>query len=233
MIIVCHEAAPQLLTVLHEVTLTDLRCCLLQVCKSKDFAQQINLNMDNCWGIVRALVDLCLNLDEGKYLLVKEPNKPIIRLYNVPGDSFTLEQVGHDFQHFRLLALVIGVLASAALRAGCKVNCGCCQSRRAVRPIAAQLNLGPQQVATYLLLVWFFLGSCCYLGRGCRRCRQECHDKFFMPSSPRCCRITQRSPFRKMKRHLRLMVGRKRSRTRMMSSHWTVGQLFNNPPKIS
>ena len=64
------------------------------MCKSKDFAQQINLNMDNCWGIVRALVDLCLNLDEGKYLLVKEPNKPIIRLYNVPGDSFTLEQVG-------------------------------------------------------------------------------------------------------------------------------------------
>ena len=72
-------------------------CCLLHVCKSKDFAQQINLNMDNCWGIVRALVDLCLNLDEGKYLLVKEPNKPIIRLYNVPGDSFTLEQVGYTF----------------------------------------------------------------------------------------------------------------------------------------
>ena len=82
---------------LHETTGTDLRCCLPQVCKSKDFAQQINLNMDNCWGIVRALVDLCLNLDEGKYLLVKEPNKPIIRLYNVPGDSFTLEQVGCTF----------------------------------------------------------------------------------------------------------------------------------------
>ena len=46
---------------------------------------------------MRALVDLCLNLDEGKYLLVKEPNKPIIRLYNVPGDSFTLEQVGYTF----------------------------------------------------------------------------------------------------------------------------------------
>ena len=72
-------------------------CGLAQVMKPKDFAQQINLNMDNCWGIVRALVDLCLNLDEGKYLLVKEPNKPIIRLYNVPGDSFTLEQVRRTF----------------------------------------------------------------------------------------------------------------------------------------
>ncbi len=49
---------------------------------------QINLNMDNCWGIVRAVVDLCLKLDEGKYLLVKEPNKPLMRLYEVPEDAF-------------------------------------------------------------------------------------------------------------------------------------------------
>ena len=26
---------------------------------------QINLNMDNCWGIIRALADLTLKLDEG------------------------------------------------------------------------------------------------------------------------------------------------------------------------
>ena len=49
---------------------------------------QINLNMENCWGIVRALVDLCLKLDEGKYLLLKDPNKPIIRLYEVANDAF-------------------------------------------------------------------------------------------------------------------------------------------------
>ena len=45
---------------------------------------QINLNMDNCWGIVRALVDLCLKLEEGKkFLLLKDPNKPLLRLYEV------------------------------------------------------------------------------------------------------------------------------------------------------
>ncbi|KAK9817128.1 hypothetical protein WJX72_009970 [[Myrmecia] bisecta] len=59
-----------------------------QVCKPKDFASQINLNMDNCWGIVRALVDVCLKLDEGKYLLVKDPNKQLMRLYEVPEDAF-------------------------------------------------------------------------------------------------------------------------------------------------
>ena len=58
------------------------------MCKPKDFAQQINLNMDNCWGIVRALVDLALKLDDGKYLLVKDPNKPLLRLYSVPDDAF-------------------------------------------------------------------------------------------------------------------------------------------------
>ncbi|KAK9826613.1 hypothetical protein WJX74_005621 [Apatococcus lobatus] len=56
--------------------------------KPKDFASQINLSMDNCWGIVRALVDMCLKLDEGKYLIVKDPNKQLMRLYTVPDDAF-------------------------------------------------------------------------------------------------------------------------------------------------
>lgn len=59
-----------------------------QVCKPKDFAMQINLHMENCWGIVRAVIDLCLKLDEGKYLIVKEPNKPVMRLYSVPENAF-------------------------------------------------------------------------------------------------------------------------------------------------
>ncbi len=60
----------------------------VQVCKPKDFAQQINLNMDNCWGIVRALVDLCMKMEDGKYLIVKDPNKQLLRLYSVPEDAF-------------------------------------------------------------------------------------------------------------------------------------------------
>ena len=60
----------------------------VQVCKPKDFAQQINLNMDNCWGIVRALVDLCMKMEDGKYLIVKDPNKQLLRLYSIPEDAF-------------------------------------------------------------------------------------------------------------------------------------------------
>jgi len=59
-----------------------------QACKPKEFASQIFLSMDHCWGIVRALIDLLLKLDEGKYLLVKDPNKELLRLYAVPEDAF-------------------------------------------------------------------------------------------------------------------------------------------------
>ena len=43
--------------------------------KPSEFATQINLNMDNGWGILRCIVDICMKLDDGKYLLLRDPNK--------------------------------------------------------------------------------------------------------------------------------------------------------------
>jgi hypothetical protein len=40
------------------------RSAARQVCKPKDFAGQINLEMPHCWGVVRAIVDLVLQMDE-------------------------------------------------------------------------------------------------------------------------------------------------------------------------
>ena len=86
-----------------------MHVAVMQVCKPKDFAMQINLHMENCWGIVRAVIDLCLKLDEGKYIIVKEPNKPVMRLYSVPENAF--EQVGFGcsviFDALQLLFLLI------------------------------------------------------------------------------------------------------------------------------
>lgn len=48
----------------------------------------MNLSLSNGWGIVRTIVDMCLQRDEGKYVLVKDPNKSILRLYEVPAGSF-------------------------------------------------------------------------------------------------------------------------------------------------
>lgn len=59
--------------------------------KPRDFAAQMNLSLTNGWGIVRTIVDMCMAQPEGKYVLVKDPNKQILRLYNVPGSSFEEE----------------------------------------------------------------------------------------------------------------------------------------------
>jgi len=56
--------------------------------KPAEFAQQINLNMDNAWGILRCVIDLCMKQDDGKYLIMKDPNKPVVRIYNIPNNSF-------------------------------------------------------------------------------------------------------------------------------------------------
>lgn len=54
----------------------------------RKFAEQMNLNLNNGWGIVRTIVDMCLRKPEGKYVLVKDPNKTLLRLYEVPMNTF-------------------------------------------------------------------------------------------------------------------------------------------------
>ena len=45
-----------------------------------DFAAQLNVSLANGWGIVRTVADLCLKMPEGKYVLVKDPNKVSVHL---------------------------------------------------------------------------------------------------------------------------------------------------------
>ncbi|KAG9297961.1 hypothetical protein G9A89_018789 [Geosiphon pyriformis] len=65
-----------------------------QYYKPRDFAGQMNFSVSNGWGIVRTIVDLCMKLPEGKYILLKDPNKPVVRLYSVPPSSFEMEEEG-------------------------------------------------------------------------------------------------------------------------------------------
>ncbi|KAG8936152.1 hypothetical protein FRC02_004180 [Tulasnella sp. 418] len=57
-----------------------------------DFASQLNVSLSNGWGIVRTVADLCMKVPDGKYLLIKDPNKPVVRLYSVPANAFTAEE---------------------------------------------------------------------------------------------------------------------------------------------
>jgi len=56
--------------------------------KPIEFGQQINLSMDNAWGIVRCVIDIVMKQKDGKYLIVKDPNKGILRLYDIPDNTF-------------------------------------------------------------------------------------------------------------------------------------------------
>ena len=61
-----------------------------QVFKPKEFAAQINLSLQNMWGIVKMISELLMRDDkpDGKYVLMKDPNKASVRLYSVPPNTF-------------------------------------------------------------------------------------------------------------------------------------------------
>jgi len=60
-----------------------------QTHKPRDFAGQINLNVNNMWGIAKTVVDMVKALPTGRYVLVKDPSKPLLRLYDVSGDALS------------------------------------------------------------------------------------------------------------------------------------------------
>ncbi|KAE8656403.1 Eukaryotic translation initiation factor 3 subunit D [Hibiscus syriacus] len=61
--------------------------------KPRDFASQFNLNTSNMWATIKSIVDLCMKLNEGKYVVVKDPAKPQVRIYEVSADAFENDYV--------------------------------------------------------------------------------------------------------------------------------------------
>ena len=56
--------------------------------KPKDLAQQITLNMNNIWGIILTFVELLKKQEDGKFVIARDPNKPLVRVYKVPMHTF-------------------------------------------------------------------------------------------------------------------------------------------------
>ncbi|WP_395241756.1 hypothetical protein, partial [Salmonella sp. s51933] len=64
--------------------------------RPRELASQMNLSIDNGWGIIRCIVDYCMALSDGKYLILKDPNKGIIRIYDIPKYTFDSEDDDED-----------------------------------------------------------------------------------------------------------------------------------------
>lgn len=59
-----------------------------QFYRPKDFAMQVSLNEGSMWGMVRMLVGIFKEQPEGKYVIMRDPNKPIVKIYSVPLETF-------------------------------------------------------------------------------------------------------------------------------------------------
>lgn len=63
-----------------------------QFLKPTELAQQIALSVTNMWGIIKMIADLMMNQEDGKYVLLKDPNKATVRLYSVPLNTFETDE---------------------------------------------------------------------------------------------------------------------------------------------
>ena len=52
--------------------------------KPREFAKQVGVDLKNAWGVFRAVVDKCMECEDGKYVILKDPNHPTVHLYSVP-----------------------------------------------------------------------------------------------------------------------------------------------------
>ncbi|KAH0849803.1 hypothetical protein HID58_096080 [Brassica napus] len=48
---------------------------------------------DHINNVILSILDLCMKLSEGKYVLVKDPSKPQVRICEVPADAFENDYV--------------------------------------------------------------------------------------------------------------------------------------------
>mmetsp|Transcript_24860 Transcript_24860/g.35068 ORF Transcript_24860/g.35068 Transcript_24860/m.35068 type:complete len:609 (+) Transcript_24860:141-1967(+) len=64
--------------------------CILatQFYRPKDFATQITLSEGTMWAMIRMFIQLLQKHPEGKYVLMRDPNKALLRLYSVPPKTF-------------------------------------------------------------------------------------------------------------------------------------------------
>lgn len=53
-----------------------------------DFSAQITLNQGYMWGIMRLFIKLLEDQPEGKFVIMRDPNKAVVRLFSVPPETF-------------------------------------------------------------------------------------------------------------------------------------------------
>jgi translation initiation factor 3 subunit D len=63
-----------------------------QYFRPRDLATQITQSENQMWAVFRMFVQLMQKQEDGKYVLMRDPNKAILNLYKVPLDTFDDEE---------------------------------------------------------------------------------------------------------------------------------------------
>ena len=59
-----------------------------QFYRPRDYAAQITLNVGRMWGIMRMLIGIFKDQPEGKYALMRDSNKAVLKIFMVPPGTF-------------------------------------------------------------------------------------------------------------------------------------------------
>jgi len=59
--------------------------------KPVDFATQFGVKLRTLWGSLKFIIEMCMAFEDGKYLLLRDPNEPLIRVFSIPSAAFAHE----------------------------------------------------------------------------------------------------------------------------------------------
>lgn len=60
----------------------------VQTYQTESFAEQISMTRNNAFGVLRNIIDVIMSYEDGKYLIMKDPTKSVLRIYEVPWETF-------------------------------------------------------------------------------------------------------------------------------------------------
>jgi len=63
---------------------------------TEKIAEQIGIHRHNVYGVLRNIINLVMSWDDGKYLFIKDPMKQMLRIYEVPWETFGEEDEGEE-----------------------------------------------------------------------------------------------------------------------------------------
>eukprot|EP00730_Choanoeca_flexa_P001326 TRINITY_DN10585_c0_g2_i2.p1 TRINITY_DN10585_c0_g2~~TRINITY_DN10585_c0_g2_i2.p1 ORF type:complete len:552 (+),score=112.48 TRINITY_DN10585_c0_g2_i2:30-1658(+) len=81
--------------------------------RTDKFAEQINLNVNNGWAVVRSLIALFMKQEDGQYIVLRDPKRTSIKVYRLPEQGLADDAV-HEDESEQTTTISTGILSGSA-----------------------------------------------------------------------------------------------------------------------